>query len=142
MCFEKFLNNYKAEIASEDKSCIKILIKDEDGTLISPVLAFPYEIGVTYECKDVPLEELENKRILEGGVFYSYSNFTSSSLIAVRDYNRRCISQNEPEKCWFVAACSIPEGTPYWFNPFNHLYASTKIRINNLVDLENLPFTE
>ena len=140
MCFTKFLR--EAEITTEDKPCMKILIKDENGNYVSSVKRFKYEVGVTYECNEIPLEELENKSKLDEGVFHSFSQISIKDLALIRDHNRQCIADNMLFNCIYPAYCLIPKGTPYWFNPFNHVYASTKIKINNLVDLENLPITE
>jgi hypothetical protein len=132
MCFNKFLFK-EYSIANEDKLCFKIMTKKNGNTLESYIYGFLYEIGKTYEDDSVPIDVLNGKNSLEGGVFHSYSQIQFQDLYGIWvDNNMRRLP------FLYVVECSIPKGARYWFNPEDHTFASSKIRIDKVVDLDKL----
>jgi hypothetical protein len=132
MCFNKFLFK-EYSIANEDKLCFKIMTKKNGNTLESYIYGFLYEIGKTYVDDSVPIDVLNSKNSLEGGVFHSYSQIQFQDLYGIWvDNNMRRLP------FLYVVECSIPKGARYWFNPEDHTFASSKIRIDKVVDLDKL----
>jgi len=132
MCFNKFLFK-EYSIANEDKLCFKIMTKKNKNTLESYIFGFLYEIGKTYEDDSVPIDVLNSKNSLEGGVFHSYSQIQFQDLYEIWADNKKVRLP-----LLYVVECSIPKGARYWFNPEDHTFASNKIRIDKVVDLDKL----
>lgn len=132
MCFNKFLFK-EYSIANEDKLCFKIMTKKNGNTIESYFYGFLYEIGKTYEDDSVPIDVLNSKNSLEGGVFHSYSQIPFDCLYEMWVDNQYPFSSRQ-----YLVECTIPKGARYWFNPEDHTFASNKIRIDKVVDIDKL----
>ena len=131
MCFFKDFNSdgctidYEHQTCDHDIKCYKVLHQYDNGVLHSIPHHFPYELGKTYEEKNVDLSLLDRLYELNGYVFHSYTD---------ERYARSFRDTMVKKEGIVVVSCVIPAGTPFWRNDFHHEYASTKIRIDEIVE--------
>lgn len=137
MCFYKTVKrngdvDLIHKVSDKDIVCYKTVYERSPGNVYSNIQAFHYEIGETYTENSIPLSELDNNLVLEGGVFHSYIDFGTINLQGMMLHNLSCHSKS------YVMKCIIPAGTPYWVNKNFNEYASTSIKVVELLNPSDL----
>lgn len=135
MCFNKFVFGVVNAVDSDDRRCFKlvkdVIISDDiEPVYESPLMYFSYRVGKTYTENSVPLYELNKALELRKGVFHSYSMLSNELIRRLVKYNKR----GDIIRKYKILECVIPAGTPFWFNPETHQYASTSIRVERVID--------
>ena len=128
MCFLKeFVDCYtyksKHRTYRKDLKCYKLMRRSECSGLVSANMWFPYELGKTYES-DAYVSDLDLRNALHGGVFHSYTDLKWA----------RGVFKFIDGSDFVLVSCVIPAGTPYWRNNEFHEFASTKIKIVEIIE--------
>ena len=127
MCFFKV--HYKHRIKSKPIRCYKVLERISDEELLSFKYRFPYKLGETNKPRWYrSVETLDGYDVLHDGVFHSYSNKKNARKY-LNNFVRRYYLGD-----FVMVSCEIPAGTPYWYNNERKEYASTEIKIVEIIN--------
>lgn len=109
------------KVAEQDITCYKVLVRLDDGKLLSPFICTRVSIGEAIKAKypnDMPVKAIYSYRVGGEGVHaYSKNEIPKWKIFANR----------------VVAEATIPAGTEYWTDEFNNEIAARQMIIEKIL---------